>query len=67
MDHIGIDVHKQESQICILPSDGDGKMIEQRIVTTRERLTATLGASHNRVTGMGPSCTGYRAATWISS
>jgi transposase len=42
MDHIGIDVHKRESQICILATDGE--VIEQRIATTRERLRATLGS-----------------------
>ena len=31
MDHIGIDVHKRESQICIV-ADG-GELIEQRIRT----------------------------------
>lgn len=42
MDHIGIDVHKRESQICIFATDGE--LIEQRIAPTRERLTATLGS-----------------------
>jgi transposase len=41
MDHIGIDVHKVESQICILTEDG--KVIEQRIRTQRERFAAVLG------------------------
>jgi hypothetical protein len=31
MDHIGIDVHKKESQICILAEGG--QLIEQRIRT----------------------------------
>ena len=31
MDHIGIDVHKKESQICILAEEGE--LIEQRIRT----------------------------------
>ena len=36
MDHIGIDVHKEESQICILGERG--KLSEQRIRTTPERF-----------------------------
>lgn len=42
MDSIGIDLHKRESQLCILT--GDGELIERRITTSRERFTATLGA-----------------------
>ena len=41
MDHIGIDVHKRESQICILAEGGE--LIEQRIRTEPERVTAVLG------------------------
>ena len=41
MDHIGIDVHKRESQICILAEGGE--LIEQRIRTERERFAAVLG------------------------
>jgi len=41
MDHIGIDVHKRESQIYIL-ADG-GEVIEQRIRTEPERFAAVLG------------------------
>jgi len=41
MDHIGIDVHKKDSQICILV-DG-GELIEQRIRTEPERFAAVLG------------------------
>ena len=41
MDHIGIDVHRRESQICIITEDGE--VIEQRIRTTRDRYQATLG------------------------
>ena len=41
MDSIGIDLHKRESQLCILT--GDGELIERRIVTSRERFTAVLG------------------------
>ena len=41
MDHIGIDVHKRESQICILAEGGE--LIEQRIRTEPERFAAVLG------------------------
>jgi transposase len=42
VDSIGIDLHKRESQLCILTEDGE--LIERRIVTSRERFTAVLGA-----------------------
>ena len=42
MDHIGIDVHKRESQICILAAGGE--LIERRIRTEPERFAAVLGA-----------------------
>lgn len=42
MDTIGLDVHKRESQLCILAPDGS--TTEQRIVTSRERFTVVLGA-----------------------
>lgn len=42
MDHIGIDVHKTSSQVCILT--GDGELIERRIKTTRESFGQLLGA-----------------------
>jgi hypothetical protein len=41
MDHVGIDVHKRESQICIRAEGGE--LIEQRIRTERERFAAVLG------------------------
>jgi transposase len=41
VDHIGIDVHKRESQICILTEGGE--FIEQRIRTEKSRLRAVLG------------------------
>jgi transposase len=41
MDHIGIDVHKKESQVCILGEGGE--LREQRIRTTPERFAAVLG------------------------
>ncbi len=42
MEHIGIDVHKVESQICVLTESGE--IIERRIRTQRERFAAVLGA-----------------------
>jgi hypothetical protein len=41
MDHIGIDVHKRESQIYILAEGGE--VIERRIRTEPERFAAVLG------------------------
>ena len=41
MDHIGIDLHKRESQICIVTPEGD--LIERSVQTTRERFAAVLG------------------------
>jgi hypothetical protein len=41
-DSIGIDLHKRESQRCILIKNGE--LIEQRIVTSRQHFTAALGA-----------------------
>lgn len=42
MDTIGLDLHKRETQLCII-SDG-GSISERRIVTSRERLAAVLGS-----------------------
>ncbi|MGH2357639.1 MAG: IS110 family transposase [Candidatus Limnocylindria bacterium] len=41
MEHIGIDVHKKESQVCILTAEGE--LIERRILTTPAALAALLG------------------------
>ena len=41
MNHIGTDVHKTESQLCILGERGE--LREQRIRTTPERFAAVLG------------------------
>ncbi|MDP9179066.1 MAG: IS110 family transposase [Gemmatimonadota bacterium] len=41
MDTIGLDLHKRESQLCILADDGS--IEERRIITSRERFTAFLG------------------------
>jgi hypothetical protein len=42
MDHIGIDVHKKESQICILAEGGE--LLERRIRTQPRRFAEELGA-----------------------
>jgi transposase len=41
MDHVGIDVHKRDSQICWLTEAGE--IQEQRIRTTRARFEAVFG------------------------
>jgi hypothetical protein len=41
MDTIGLDLHKRESQLCILADNGT--ITEQRMVTSRERFSAVLG------------------------
>ena len=41
MDHIGIDVHKKESQICILTEDGE--LLERRLRTEPGRFADALG------------------------
>ena len=42
MEHIGIDVHKNQSQICILTPEGE--LIEKRIVTGQGRFAAVLSS-----------------------
>lgn len=41
MEHIGIDVHKMASQICILTEEGE--LIDRRIHTEPQRFAAVLG------------------------
>ena len=41
MEHVGIDVHKNQSQICILTPEGE--LIEKRILTQRGRFAAVFG------------------------
>ncbi len=41
MDHIGIDVHKNQSQVCTLKTSGE--QIEQRIITDRLRFSEVFG------------------------
>jgi transposase len=42
MDTIGVDLHKRESQLCILTEDGE--LLERRIITGRGAFAAVLGA-----------------------
>lgn len=42
MEYIGIDVHKSESQICLLTEDGE--ILERRVATRRDRFTEVLGS-----------------------
>ena len=42
MEYIGIDLHKRDSQICILGEEG--ALLEQTIRTARDRFAAVLGA-----------------------
>ena len=41
MEHIGIDVHKRESQLCILTEQGE--VVEKRIRTERGRFSEVFG------------------------
>ena len=41
MDHIGFDLHKRESQICILAEGGE--LIERRLRTEPQRFAEALG------------------------
>lgn len=41
MEHIGIDVHKRESQVCIITEQGE--VVEKRIRTERGRFAEVLG------------------------
>jgi len=41
MDHIGIDVHKKDCQLCILAEGGE--LIARRLRTEPERFAAVLG------------------------
>jgi hypothetical protein len=63
MDHRGIDVHKKESQICILAEGGE--LIEQRIRTEPERFAAALGERPRArsCSRPRPTASGSRAAS----
>jgi hypothetical protein len=51
MDHIGIDVHKRESQIYILAAGGE--VVEQRIRTEPERIV-NMNTLRHRLPPSGP-------------
>jgi hypothetical protein len=40
MEHVGIDVHKNQSQICLITEAGE--VLHQRIQTQRERFVAVF-------------------------
>lgn len=42
MEHVGVDVHKKESQVCILQEGGE--LMERRVRTERQRFAEILGA-----------------------
>ena len=42
MEHIGIDVHKNQSQICILSAEGE--LIEKRVATEQNQFEAAFGS-----------------------
>src|SRR5215467_4482494 len=60
MAHIGIDLHKRESQICILAEGGE--LIERRILTDPHRFAEVLGER-------APACILLEASTeseWVA-
>src|SRR5262245_12961466 len=60
MDHIGIDLHKKDSQICILAEGGE--LIERRIRTDPHRFAEVLGER-------APACILLEASTeseWVA-
>lgn len=61
MEIIGLDLHKRESQLC--RKHPDGRVVDQRIATTRERFTAVLG-------GLPPAAILLEASTeseWVAA
>lgn len=46
MDTIGLDLHKRESQLCIITEDGE--LIERRIITGRAAFTASWARGRGR-------------------
>ncbi len=57
MDSIGLDLHKRESQLCILTAAGE--VLEQRIVTSG----AWSGLGESRVPTKMPTVAGGREAS----
>jgi hypothetical protein len=60
-DHIGIDIHKRESQICTLAEGGE--LIEQRIRTEPERFAAVFLATTGAAGARGSARTTRRSTT----
>ena len=63
MDHIGIDVHKKDSQICILTEAGE--LLERRVRTEPDRLAEVLGHDRGRGSSSSPrpKASGWRGAS----
>jgi hypothetical protein len=59
MDHIGIDVHKTESQLCILGEDG--QLSERRSVPPPNGLPLSWGTGRGPVSSSRPR---RRASGW---
>jgi hypothetical protein len=59
MDHIGIDVHTNDSQICILGAEGE--LSEQRVRTTPDRFADVLGDRPRAASSSRPQ---PRASGW---
>ena len=51
MEHVGIDVHKKQSQICIFTEAGE--VVHQPIHIQRERFAAVFAGSSRRPTSCG--------------
>ena len=60
MDMIGIDLHKRESQLGMLTSDGE--LIERWILTSREGSVPSSGTAHGRGCGSVPFGRNIRTA-----
>jgi hypothetical protein len=52
VDTIGLDLHKRERQLCIIPADGE--LVERRTATRRERFTAVFGGRPRGRVPLGP-------------
>lgn len=63
MEHIGIDVHKKTSQVCIQTSDG--QLVERRLATTREALTKLFADRKRAKVLMEASTDSEWVARWL--
>ena len=66
MDHIGIDVHKKNSQICIVTEHGE--LIERRIRTSPRGSPKSLAPGRRRASSSSPrpKASGSRGASRYS-